>query len=263
MNRLNRRLLSALAACAATLSACYQIQVTANAGPALLAVSGDIGYYEKDAVGGGSTFPPVIQDIDSAFGVGNTEVAPFGSVSVDVGVPVLTISSFRFASSGEGELQEGFGGLPNGTPVRSDFEVLDVKATYVFGIPVGPVSIAPGVGMDFLDMKLRVVNQINPGEVQTADLTVPLPYGVVRAEYAYRNRLRFTAEVGYMQADFDDYEARLVQAEAMATYHLSSSWHVFLGYRHLVLDAKADLDGDFLDAKFAIQGPMVGGGFRF
>lgn len=210
MKRAPRSLTVALAAATLTLPSCYQIQVTANAGPALLSASGDIGYYEGNSVGGASTFPPVIQDIDSAFGVGNTEVAPFGSVSVDVGVPVLTISSFRFATSGEGELQEGFGGLTNGTPVRSDFEVLDVKATYVFGIPVGPVSIAPGFGVDYLDMKLR-----------------------------------------------------LVEFEAMASYQLSARWHLFLGYRYTVLDAKAKLDEDYIDAKFAIQGPMIGGGLRF
>lgn len=263
MKRAPRSMTVALAAATLTLPSCYQIQVTANAGPALLSASGDIGYYEGNSVGGASTYPPVIQDIDSAFGVGNTEVAPFGSVSVDVGVPVLTISSFRFATSGEGELQEGFGGLTNGTPVRSDFEVLDVKATYVFGIPVGPVSIAPGFGVDYLDMKLRLVNQLNPTEVQTADLSAPIPFGVVRTEYVHKQRLRLMAELGYMSADVGDYEARLVEFEAMASYQLSARWHLFLGYRYTVLDAKAKLDEDYIDAKFAIQGPMIGGGLRF
>jgi hypothetical protein len=240
MKRAPRSLTVALAAATLTLPSCYQIQVTANAGPALLSASGDIGYYEGNSVGGASTFPPVIQDIDSAFGVGNTEVAPFGSVSVDVGVPVLTISSFRFATSGEGELQEGFG-----------------------GIPVGPVSIAPGFGVDYLDMKLRLVNQLNPTEVQTADLSAPIPFGVVRTEYVHKQRLRLMAELGYMSADVGDYEARLVEFEAMASYQLSARWHLFLGYRYTVLDAKAKLDEDYIDAKFAIQGPMIGGGLRF
>lgn len=263
MKRAHRSKAVLLAAALLPLPACYQIQVTANAGPALLSVSGDIGYHEGSSVGGSSTFPPVIQDIDSAFGVGNTETVPFGSVAVDTGVPVLTISSFRFATSGEGALQEGFGGLANGTPVRSDFEVLDVKATYVFGIPLGPLSISPGFGVDYLDMKLRVVNQVNPSEVQTADLTAPIPYGVVRAEYVHEKRLRLMAEIGHMSADVDDYEARLVEFEAMVSYQLSTHWHLFAGYRYLVLDAKAELDGDFIDAKFSMQGPMVGGGLRF
>lgn len=263
MKRAHRSKAVLLATALLPLPACYQIQVTANAGPALLSVSGDIGYYEGNSVGGASTFPPVIQDIDSAFGVGNTETVPFGSVAVDAGVPVLTISSFRFATSGDGALQEGFGGLTNGTPVRSDFEVLDVKATYVFGIPVGPLTISPGVGVDFLDMKLRVVNQVNPTEVQTADLTAPIPYGVVRGEYVLDKRLRLMVEAGYMSADVSDYEARLVEFDAMASYQLSAHLHLFVGYRYLVLDAKAKLDDDFIDAKFAMQGPMVGGGLRF
>jgi hypothetical protein len=263
MVRANRLSPALLAASLLTLPSCYQIKVSAHAGPALLSLSGDVGYFEANSVGGSSTFPPVIQDIDSAFGVGNREFAPYASVSVDVGVPVLTVSTFRFGTSGEGELREGFGGLPNGTPVRSDFEVLDVKTTYTFGIPVGPCSIAPGVGVDVLDMKLRVVNQINPSEVQTADLTAPVPFAVVRGEYLRGKSLRLVAEVGYMSADVGDVEARLVEFEALASYQLSTRWHVFVGYRYLVLDAKAELDDDYLDAKVALHGPMLGGGVRF
>jgi hypothetical protein len=44
---------------------------------------------------------------------------------------------------------------------------------------------------------------------------------------------------------------------------LSTRWHVFVGYRYLVLDAKAELDDDYLDAKVALHGPMLGGGVRF
>jgi hypothetical protein len=263
MNRSNRRLFPLLAVLLATLPACYSLDVTAQAGYAQMSLSGDIGYFEADP--GPSTSDPSApkQDIDSAFGIGNSEGAPYGRASVDCGVPILTVSGFAYKTTGSGTLQEGFGGIPAATDVDSSFEVLDIKTTYVFEIPIGPVSIAPGIGVDYLDMKLRVVNP-DPvlQEVQTANLSLPIPFAVVRGEVDLK-WFNFVGELGYMSADVEDLEARLVDIEAMLMVRPVRWAHLFLGYRSIVLDAKGNLDNDYVDADVTLSGFMFGGGFEF
>ena len=266
MSRPNRRLLPLFVVCASALPACYQLEVTAHAGAAQIGLSGDLGYFESQPTGSSSTFPPPTQDIDSAFGIGNSQTAPYGLVSIDTGVPVLTVSAFSYKTSGEGDLAVGFGGIqPSGgasVPVSSDFEVLDIKTTYCFEVPIGPVTIGPGIGLDYLDMKLRVVNQLDPAEVQTANLSVPVPFVLLRGEVDLK-WFDLVAEVGYMSADVEDLEARLVDIEAMAIFRPAHWVHLFVGYRQLVLDAKGYVDDDYVDADVTLQGPMIGGGFRF
>lgn len=259
----NRRSFPLLAALLLTLPACYSLDVTAQAGYAQMSLSGDVGYYEDDPGISASDPDAPQQDIDSAFGIGNSEGAPFGRASVDCGVPILTVSAFAYKTSGTGTLSEGFGGIPAATDVSSSFEVLDIKTTYVFEIPIGPVSIAPGVGVDYLDMKLRVTNQdpVVP-EVQTANLSLPIPFGCVRGELDLK-WFNVLAEVGYMSADVEDLEARIVDVEAMVMFRPTRWAHLFLGYRSIVLDAKGYLDTDYVDADITLSGFMLGGGFEF
>jgi len=262
----NRRLFLSLAALLVALSACTSLDVTAQAGYAQMSLSGEVGYFEpvNSSTGGatGAVNPPPLEDVDSGLGIGDSYGAPYLRAEVDCGVPVLTVSSFAYKASGSGTIQDQFGGITaDGTPVSSDFEVFDVKTTYVFEIPIGPVSIGPGIGIDYLDMKLRVRD--NTLADKTANLSVPAPFGVVRGEVDLK-WFHFVGELGYMSADIGDLEARIVDVEALLMVRPVRWAHLFAGYRSLVLDAKGSLDGsDFVNADVTLSGFMFGGGFEF
>ncbi len=268
MKASNRRPFLLLAALLAAFPACTSLDVTAQAGYAQMSLSGDVGYYEpiNSSTGGptGAVNPPPLEDVDSGLGIGGSYGAPYLRAEVDCGVPVLTVSSFSYKASGSGEIQDQFGGIVAGgtpVPVSSDFEVFDVKTTYVFEIPIGPVSIGPGVGLDYLDMKLRV-RDVSLAD-QTANLSVPAPFGVVRGEVDLK-WFSFVGELGYMSADVGDVEARIVDIEALLMVRPARWANLFVGYRSLALDAKGSLDGsDYVDANVVLSGFMIGGGFEF
>lgn len=258
MKASNRRLFLLLALLPAAFPACTSLDVTAQAGYAQMSLSGEVGYSR----GASGTEAPK-QDIDSAFGIGNSEGSPYGGAAVDFGVPILTISAFALKTTGAGTLSDGFGGIPAATPVSSALDLLDIKTTYVFEVPIGPFSIASGVGLDYLDVKLRVSN-LDPvvPEVQTADLSLPVPLGCVRGELDLE-WLNVLAEVGYMSAALEGVEAQIVDVEAMVMFRPSRWAHLFLGYRWLALDVKGSLDTDYVATDIALRGFMLGGGFEF
>lgn len=268
MKASNRRLFLSSIAALAALPSCTSLDVTAQAGYAQMSLSGDVGYYEpvNSSTGGatGAVNPPPLEDVDSGLGIGDSYGAPYLRAELDCGVPILTVSSFSYKASGAGEIQEQFGGIVAGgtpVPVSSDFEVFDVKTTYVFEIPIGPVSIGPGIGLDYLDMKLRVRDDSLAD--QTANLSVPAPFGVVRGEVDLK-WVSFVGELGYMSADVGDVEARIVDIEALLMVRPARWANLFVGYRSLALDAKGSLDGsDYVDANVTLSGFMLGGGFEF
>lgn len=94
--------------------------------------------------GTGST--AIRQDVESAFGLGDKQGAPYGRVALDTGVQVLSVSAFTFSESGRGNLQADFGdivSLPGGVPVQTSLDLTNIKAAYALQISLGPVAISP------------------------------------------------------------------------------------------------------------------------
>ncbi len=246
------------AAVLSTLPACYQFEVTAQAGYAQMAVEGDLGYVS------GASSASISQDVESAFGLGDDQGTPYGRLMIDTGVPVLAVSGFMLEDDGTGVLQTNFGDSPlliAGTPVRSDLELMSAKFSYAFEISLGPVSLSPGIAVDYIDLSLEVADQIGIA-TETVELKAPIPLAFLRGEVDL-GLVSAVVEVGYMSIDVEDVETSFLDLEALLMIHPTPLLNLFVGYRSLELDAVGLIDGDAFDTDLQISGFMLGGGLRF
>ena len=250
--------LSAVLAAVCFTPACYEFKVHAQAGYAQLAVDGDLGYVN------GSTTASIRQDVQSAFGLGDDQGSPYARVSVDTGVPVISVSGFTFDESGEGVLQANFGDSPllvAGTPVRSELEMTNIKGSYLFQIDLGPVAISPGIAVDYFDLDVQVRDAIGIAN-ERVELQAPVPLAMLRGEVDL-GIVSAMAEVGYMRVDVDEVSGSLLDIEAMLMVHPTALIDLFVGYRSLMLTADGEIDGDTFDTDLQVGGLILGGGLRF
>lgn len=250
-----RPLLFLVAAPMLVLPSCYQFQVSAQAAYAQLALDGDIGYQS------GSTSASISQDVQSAFGLGDDQGAPYGRVMLDMGTPVLAVSAFSFDEQGTGLLQANFGDIPAGIGVNSDFSMQSAKVSYAFQIDLGPVAIAPGLAVDYFDLNIDVQDVFGAFQ-ESVDLAGPVPMLFLRAE-ADLGIAAAVVEGGYMEIDIDDVTASLLDLEAVVEVRPTDLVHLLAGYRLMNLKADGLIDGDTFDTDFTLSGFFVGGGIRF
>lgn len=236
------------------LASCYQLELQAQAGYAQLSVDGDVGYQNGSVAA-------QKQGIDDALGLGDGQGSPYVRAMADFGVPQLSVSALQFEEQGSGQLAFDFGTLTGTTPVESDLELFNAKAAYAFQIPVGPVSISPGIAIDYLDLDVSV-RDASFGTTEQFDLQAPVPLAFLRGE-AELGPVRGLLEIGYIEADIDDVDGSLLDAEAMVLFQPTSLLELFVGYRHLQLQLDGLLDGDRIDADLTLSGFMIGGGLRF
>lgn len=251
------RILSLVAASALlTLPSCYQFEVTAQAGYALLSLDGDFGYVD------GSSSATIDQDIESAFGLGDDQGTPYAKLAFDFGTPTLSVSGFMFEDEGTGTLSAPFGAnLPSGFPVRSEFDLTCAKVAYAFEIPIGPISISPGLAVDYVDLDFLVADQFG-ATTEEAQLQAPLPMLFLRAE-ADISIVTLLVEAGYVSVDIDDIEAQLLDVEALVEINATTWLNFFAGYRMIDFEADGLIDNDTYDIDLGLSGFLVGGGFRF
>jgi hypothetical protein len=245
----------ALALLAGSLTSCFQLEVQAQAGYAQLAADGDIGYVN----GAGNT--AIAQDVESAFGLGDDQGSPYVRAMVDFGVPQLSVSAFTFEDEGTGMLNADFGDVVSGVTVNSDLEMLNAKVAYAFEIPLGPVSLSPGLAVDYFDLSMSVADQFGATS-QAVDLSGPVPLAFLRGE-AEISIVSAVVEAGYMQVSIDDVDASLLDIEAQLAVHPTELLELFVGYRMLNLEFDGEIDGDVVDADLGIGGFLIGGGVRF
>lgn len=251
---MRHRLLAAIAACS-VLPACFQLEASGQLGWSRMAVRGDIGY-----VNGASTVS-VRQDVDSALGLGEDQDQPYARAMLDTGVQVIAVSAFRFEESGTGLLQADFGGVTAGTTVRSDFEFLNAKGSYAFEIALGPVSIAPGIAIDYFDLELDV-RDLGGVASETLDVNAPVPLAFVRGTVDL-GIASGVVELGYIEADIGDVDGSFFDAEILVEVRIAPLVHLFGGYRRIALDAEGVVDGDTYEADLEVDGFVIGGGVRF
>ncbi len=238
-----------------TLPSCYQLEVAAQAGYAQVAVNGDFGYLQN------SSSTAIQQDVGSAFGLGSSRGAPYARVALDTGVPVLSVSGFQFDDSGTGTLQANFGTITGNVPVTSELSFANVKGAYAFQIPIGPVTISPGLAVDWFDIDLSV-RSVLLATTESVSLTGPLPLAFLRTELEL-GPVNALAEVGYLGATIDGVDASLLDLEAQLQVRPTSWADLFIGYRYLALNAQGVISNDAYDVDLTVSGFMLGGGFRF
>ncbi|MFT4516226.1 MAG: hypothetical protein ACI89X_004070 [Planctomycetota bacterium] len=239
------------------LPACTIPTLEVQAGYAQLSLDGDIGYSNGATVA-------VEQDFESALGLGDTQGSPYGRAQIDFGVPVLTVSAFSFEDDGRGSLQADFGNIPvigGGVPVQSQLEMMNAKMSYAFEIGIGPVSISPGIAIDYFDLQIDVTDAFSIAREQV-DVSGPLPLAFLRADVDLGIVSAF-AEAGYMSADIDDVDGELLDIEAQLVLHPAPLVELFVGYRYVNIALDGIVDTDTIDMDLTISGLIFGGGIRF
>jgi hypothetical protein len=234
--------------------ACAPLHVAAQAGYAQMSLDGDIGYTSGSGV-------VVDQDVQSAFGLGDDQGTPYGRAEFDFGVPRLVASGFLFDDEGSGTLQADFGDIPGGVPVNSDFELSNLSGALAFDIGIGPVTISPGIAVDYFDLRMEVTDAFSI-QRETVELSGPVPMGFLRGQVEF---WKFAAivEGGYVTAELDDVDATLVDLEAMLEFRPTDLFNLFVGYRELAIDGDGNVDGDDFDVDITLGGFFFGGGVRF
>jgi hypothetical protein len=245
----------AAAALLLPLAACQPLQVSAQAGYAQLALDGDVGFVS------GSTSASIEQDIESALGLGDDQGSPYLRAQLDFGVPVVTAAGFTFDEEGQGTLSSTFGNIPAGTDVLSDFSMANAKASVTFDIALGPVTLAPGVAVDWFDISITVRDTIGFA-TEDVEVQAPLPLGLLRGQVDLGPFTAF-AEVGYVSIDVDDVDGDVLDIEAQLQVRPTDWLDLFVGYRRIDMDARGLVDGDTVDLDVGISGFLIGGGVRF
>lgn len=237
---------------------CAVPEFEAQAGYARLALDGDLGYADT------ATSTTIRQDIGSAFGLGDSQGAPYVRAMLDTGVQVLSVSAFDFHDDGTGTLQANFGNNPlltAGAPVRSEFDLISAKAAYAFEIGFGPVSVSPGIALDYIDLDVSVRDLIGIAE-ERVELNAPIPLAFLRGELDL-DVVSAVVETGYMAVNVEDVDGSLFDVEAMVVGHPTSLLELFVGYRLLNLKVDGRIDNDDFDADIRLGGFFLGGGLRF
>lgn len=243
---------------AALLSSSCSMGFTAQAGYAQLAIDGDIALSATSGGLGGT----VSQDLESAFGLGDPRGSPYLRAEADLGVPMLVASLVSFEESGQGTLEANFGGINVGTDVRSELRFTNLKAGLLFDIDLGPVSIAPGLGIDVFDLDLRVADTGGFAS-ERIDVTAPLPMVFLRAQLDL-DVVALVVEAGAIRVwQIDGVEGDFWDLEVLLEGRLAGPLHLFAGYRLMMIDAEGTVDGQDFTADLRISGWMIGGGIRF
>jgi hypothetical protein len=238
-------------------TSCQQVKVTAEGGYTQMAIEGDMAL---DVVSGGGAGS--LRQDESAFGLGDPQGSPYVRAKVDFGVPVLKASGFLFEEQGQGRLTANFGNITAGTDVRTDLDFTNVKGSLTFEIPLGPLSLAPGVAVDFIDLDMVVQDTLG---IVTEDIEVqaPIPLLFLSAELDL-GRAGVVGEFGYMQVhNYRGVDGAFVDLELLADLRLSGAVHVFGGYRYIDLDADGDIDNQSFVVDLSVSGWIIGGGVRF
>lgn len=251
------RLLLAGALVLAT-AACSPVGATLQAGYTQMRVGGSFAL--ADGTGGTGDAP--LQDVGTAFGLGDDRGSPYVRAQLDLGGLVLGADAFLFEERGEGVLDASFGGLPATTPVAADLRFGCAKLSAVYDIDLGLVKVAPGLAMDVFDLDFRV-EETSLGNAEEIDELVGVPLLFVRAE-AGIGVVDLVGEIGYLETPrIDGAEGRFLDVEVLAECSVLPMLHLFGGYRLIDLDANGDTGSESYGIDLQVRGWVLGGGLRF
>lgn len=240
------------------LGACSSVGVTGQVGYTQMQVSGNLALTS----GTGPVSAASEQDIGSAFGLGDRQGSPYLRAQADLGVPVLTLSAFQIEESGAGTLESTFGGLSTNTPVRSDLEITNAKASLTFDIGLGPVKVSPGLALDVFDLYFKAT-ETQFGNSETIDELIPFPLLFLRAE-AGLGPVSCVGEIGFLETpEIDGAKGRVLDLDVMVEWSVLPLVEVFAGYRLIDIAARGQTDTESFDADLQIDGWVLGGGIRF
>ena len=200
-------------------------------------------------------------DLESGLGAG-TEDAPYLRGEFGLGPFVATVSAFHYDTTGTGTLDDGFGGLPQGTDVRSEIEILNIKSAITYDIVhVGPFRLAPGFCVDYTDVEF-IVEPTGFTGLERLEVQVPAPLAYVQAELDF-DWVAATVDFGAMRVNLDEVDGDYLDFEAMLRISPIDNLEIFGGYRILQVDGTGEVDSQDYNADVELSGWFVGGGLTF
>ena len=241
-----------------------------DAGYLNLELGGDIGFAR------GATNISGRASVDQGLGLGGSKGSPYGRIEIanDSGLigGGMFVSGFLYDNQGSGTLTASYGNISAGTPVRSDFRILNAKVGFFLSIDIADtLFIRPGIAADvFLpDMKVETTG-LTPTVTETIKDPggVPLPYVQVGLK---TGMVAAFVEVGYLPLNTKDLKlgneydvkSKTLDVEAMVKVRPSSHFELFAGYRLFQVELKGRLKQDTVDIDIDLGGFMLGGGLTW
>src|SRR5215510_4007876 len=166
---------SCTVAAATLLAACAPHTFRADVGAAFARVEGQIGLQNS---AGSAVLADNMNDLQDHLGVGDQDESPMVRLEADWGPSRVKASTFSHNSAGSGTLAGAFGDIPAGTQVFTDFDFVDVTASWSYDLVPSPTfRLAPGVQVGYysLDIITRAPSLSAFEQVDT-DLIAPMPY---------------------------------------------------------------------------------------
>ncbi|MEM7200407.1 MAG: hypothetical protein AAF628_09100 [Planctomycetota bacterium] len=239
------------------LTACSGFYGRAYGGYIQTALSGDVALADTGFAVSTSA------DIEDDLGLDEDFGSPYVRAELGASIVSVTASAFRYDASGSGTLPVTFGGIPAGVPVTSDIEVLNGKAAVLLNfIDLGPVRLAPGLGVDYFDFDLAVQSQTVPTVFETIDVQAPVPVVYLQGEVDL-GPVALTVDGAAMDASVDDIDGTFIDLEGMLRVKPFSHTEIFGGYRWISLDVSGSEDGQDYSGDLRLAGWFVGGGVTF
>jgi hypothetical protein len=242
-------------------ASCTSLRARAYAGVTHTTLQGDVAL---DSSAGGLDLRANRADVEDEIGLDEREFSPY--VRAEVGLPLVdfTASGFNYSQTGGARLQGNhqFGDIPAGSQVSAHLEFTNIKAAAHFDLlDLGVLRLAPGVGVDFIDLDVAV-SELSTTNFERIDNEVFVPMVFAQAELGL-GLFAATVDVGYMQASLDDARGEFLDVEALLRFSPAPFVEVFAGYRLIDVDVRGNADERRYEADLLLHGWMAGGGIVF
>ena len=242
------------------LESCTLPYARAYAGYSSMGLSGDIAL--APAAGTGNLGALKI-DVENELGLDGNSGSPYGRIDAGFGPIGVTVSAFTYSKVSTGTVTRQFGNITAGTDVRSDLDLTDIKAAVLWNaINIGPLRIAPGLGVNYLDLNLDVRTLTGVAASDNVDIVAPIPMAFLQGDLEL-GKFGLTVDAGGMAVDLKDASGTYWDVEALLRFEPVKHVNIFGGYRWISLNAKGNADGQDFDANLDLKGWFVGGGISF
>ena len=247
-------------ACFAFLPACSGIGIVVDGGYGVFEITGDAGLEPSSGPGAGTV---VTADVENNLGLDDSMDTPYGRVELAAGIASFTFSAFQVDQTGQGLLTQQFGDITIGTNVDTEIDLTSIKGAVHFDlINIGPVRVAPGIGVNYITLDMSVTPTIAPANREQFDAVAPVPMLFAQAEVDL-GIFDAVLDVGGMQADVEDANGTFLDIELVARLRPAEHIEIFAGYRHILIDVEGVADNQDYVSDLTLSGFVIGGGISF
>ncbi|MBM4061083.1 MAG: hypothetical protein FJ265_08305 [Planctomycetes bacterium] len=238
-------------------AACAPQTFRADAGAMFAKIDGEVGLQNA---GGTLVLHDNMNDL-GAFGVDDTETAPYLRLQWDHEQHRVRGHFFGFDAAGTGVLTGDFGGILAGSVATAAMEFYASGVAYSYGVVQNQdfrLGLGGQFGLYMLDLAARTPSRRE--EVET-DVLVPMPF--VDAEVYLGDVVTIGGNAGLMVSELRDADGRFWDVEAWARLQATKEIEFLVGYRFLLMDAHGIASSRDFDSDLTLQGLFVGGGITF